>query len=182
MAVSLQNDRAPESEIPSGAIAFPLPRVIDSENFTPRLLALLSNSLVWRESRALRARFGLGTNEWRVIAAIAVNPGMNASEISEFLVLNKAIVSKSVSVLTDSGLILQADVAGRARPLYLTQTGAETHDAMLPISLRGQDVILEGLTPEQVDQFNALLRTLLAKARDLQIGDALEALEETENA
>src|SRR3954464_10943361 len=104
-------------ELPPNAIAAPLPDVIDSNEFTPRLLALLSNSLVWRESRALRARFGLGTNDWRVIAALAVGPGMNASEISEYIGMNKAIVSKSVNILTEGGLIVQAEVPGRARPL-----------------------------------------------------------------
>ena len=43
----------------------PLNPVIDPDNFTPRLLSLLSNALVWRESAELRRRFGLGTNDWR---------------------------------------------------------------------------------------------------------------------
>ncbi len=181
MPVSLLNERELGNEIPEGAVSEPLPVVIDSENFTPRLLALLSNSLVWRESRALRARFGLGTNDWRVIAALATGPGMNASEISEYIGMNKAIVSKSVNILSEGGLIVQAEVPGRARPLYLTEAGADMHDQMLPISMRGQEVILDGLSAIEVDRLNALLRSLLSRARDLQMGDTLDpALEETE--
>ena len=48
--------------------------VIDSDSFTPRLLHLISNALVWRESRLLRQAFNLGTNDWRVIAALSDPP------------------------------------------------------------------------------------------------------------
>ncbi|MEU2350210.1 MarR family winged helix-turn-helix transcriptional regulator [Modestobacter sp. NPDC049651] len=154
-----------------------MPTVIDSDNFTPRLLALLSNSLVWRESRALRARFGLGTNDWRVISAIGMRPGTTASEISEFIAVNKAIVSKSVGILTDRRLIVQAEDVGRARQLFLTQAGADMHDAMLPISMRGQDIILADLPPEDVDRLNQLLRRLVSRVRELQAEDVLEELE-----
>jgi DNA-binding MarR family transcriptional regulator len=157
------------TELPPDAIPTPMPTVIDSDNFTPRLLSLLSNSLVWRESHALRSRFGLGTNDWRVIAAIAIRPGVTASEISEFIAMNKAIVSKSVNVLTARRLIVQApEDTGRSRQLYLTAAGAEMHDAMLPISMRGQEILLADLSAEDVAQLNQLLRRLLARVRELQ--------------
>jgi DNA-binding MarR family transcriptional regulator len=162
-------------ELPPDAIRMPLGTVIDSENFTPRLLSLLSNSLVWRESSMLRARFGLGTNDWRVIAAVAVRPGITASEISEFVAMNKAIVSKSVGVLTDRRLIVQAaEDTGRSRQLFLTAAGAEMHDAMLPISLRGQEIILADLTEEEVTRLNELLRRLLGRVGDLQAEESLD--------
>jgi DNA-binding MarR family transcriptional regulator len=157
------------TELPPDAIPTPMPTVIDSDNFTPRLLSLLSNSLVWRESHALRTRFGLGTNDWRVISAIGIRPGMTASEISEFIAMNKAIVSKSVNVLTARRLIVQAtEDTGRSRQLYLTAAGAEMHDAMLPISMRGQEILLADLSAEDVTQLNQLLRRLLARVRELQ--------------
>jgi DNA-binding MarR family transcriptional regulator len=167
-------EKDPTMELPPDAIPAPLSIVIDSDNFTPRLLALLSNSLVWRESRALRARFGLGTNDWRVIAALAVRPGATSSEVCDFLALNKAIVSKSVNVLSDRRLIVQGESSGRARPLYLTAAGAEMHDAMLPISMRGQEIILSDMSEEDVGRLNQLLRRLLVKARELQAEDPLD--------
>ena len=160
-------------ELPPQAIGTPMPVVIDSENFTPRLVSLLSNSLVWRESSVLRARFGLGTNDWRVISAIGIRPGMTASEISEFVAMNKAIVSKSVAVLTERRLIVQAEESGRSRRLFLTPAGAEMHDAMMPISMRGQEIILGGLSEDDVVQLNELLRRLLARVPDLRAEDGL---------
>ena len=159
-------------EIPPDAIHAPLPMVIDSDSFTPRLLSLLSNSLGWRESNALRMRFGLGTNDWCVIAGLGGRPGMTSTEISEFVAMNKAIVSKSVNVLAARRLIVQAEDSGRSRQLYLTAAGAEMHAAMFPISMRGQEILLADLTEEEVALLNQLLHRLLDRVPALQ-ADAL---------
>jgi DNA-binding MarR family transcriptional regulator len=169
-------------ELPPDAVAVPMPNVIDSEEFTPRLLALLSNNLVYRESRALRTRFGLGTNDWRVISAIGIRPGITASEISEFVAMNKAIVSKSVGVLTERRLIVQVEDTGRSRHLFLTAAGVEMHDAMLPISMRGQEIILADLSAEDVTRLNELLRRLLAHVRELQADDGTDEAGDAEGA
>jgi DNA-binding MarR family transcriptional regulator len=165
-------------ELPPDAISEPMPDAIDSNDFTPRLISLLSNSLVWRESRILRARFGLGTNDWRVISALAIRPGATASEISDFLAMNKAIISKSVGVLTERRLIVQVEDTGRSRQLFLTPEGAGMHDAMLPISLRGQEIILGDLADGEVVQLNGLLHRLLARVPGLQVEESLVEVEE----
>jgi len=157
--------RARDSRVPERVVTVHLPHAIDPENFTPRLLTLLSNALVWRESAELRARFGLGTNEFRVVSALAIRPGVSATEISDFLGLNKAVVSKSVNVLLDRELLVMSDGPRGSRPLYLTADGANMHDAMLPISMRGQEIILEGLDREKVDDLNRILRDMLTKLR-----------------
>lgn len=154
--------------MPPDAVTEPLADIIDPDNFTPRLLALLSNALVWRESHELRRRFGLGTNDWRIISALAIRPGASATEVSEFLGLNKAVISKSVIKLVDRSLVLLVDGPRGSRPMYLTGAGAEMHDAMLPISLRGQEIILADLSPADIERLNRLLGRMLEKTRDLQ--------------
>lgn len=148
-------------------ITEPLDDVIDSDNFTPRLLALLSNALVWRESRLLRREFDLGTNDWRVISALSIRPGATSSDISEFVAMNKAVVSKSVNTLIARELIVPADGRRGSRHLYLTRAGAEMHDSMKPISLQGQEIVLSDLTDDEVRQLNGLLRRLLQKTPEL---------------
>ena len=151
----------------SEIITAPLDDVIDSENFTPRLLALLSNALVWRESRLLRRAFNLGTNDWRVISALSIRPGATSSDISDFVAMNKAVVSKSVNTLIARELIIPADGARGSRHLYLTRAGADMHDRMKPISMRGQEIVLADLTPDEVRQLNHLLTRLLQKTPEL---------------
>lgn len=150
-------------------VSEPMASVIDHENFTPRLLALLSNALVWRESHELRRRFGLGTNEWRILSAVATRPGASASEVSEFLGVNKAVVSKSVTLLASRALIVLLEGPRGTRPMYLTRTGAQMHDEMLPISLGGQDIILADLRPPEIKQLNATLRSMLERLRGEQV-------------
>lgn len=146
----------------------PLTDTIDSENFTPRLLALLSNALVWRESHELRRRFGLGTNDWRVISALALRPGLAATDVSEFIGVNKAVVSKSVNTLVGRELVVLMEGPRGSRPMYLTRAGAEMHDLMLPISMRGQDIILSHLDGAEIERLNSLLRRMLDETRELQ--------------
>lgn len=150
----------------------PLQGVLDPQGFTPRLIALLSNALVWRESQELRRQFGLGTNEWRVISAIAAQPGSSASVVAEALALNKAVVSKSASALRDRGLIVLDEGPHGSRPLFLTHAGAHMHDLMKPISVLGEEVILDGLTKAEVQRLNEMLLRMIERVRELQRSEA----------
>ena len=164
---------------PTEIITMPLDDVIDSDSFTPRLLHLISNALVWRESRMLRNAFNLGTNDWRVISALSIRPGATSTEISEFVAMNKAIVSKSVNTLIARELIVPADGKRGSRHLYLTRAGADMHDRMKPLSLQGQEIVLSDLSDDEVKQLNALLWRLLQKTPELsgpadETGDAAD--------
>ncbi|MDX2378104.1 MarR family winged helix-turn-helix transcriptional regulator [Microbacterium sp. LRZ72] len=163
------SDSTSRPSLPDHAVTEPLETTIDPESFTPRLLALLSNALVWRESHEMRRRFGLGTNDWRVISALAMRPGQSATEASEFLGLNKAVTSKSVNTLVARELVVLVDGPRGSRPMYLTPAGAEMHDEMLPISVRGQEIILADLTEDDVEALNRLLRRMLEHTRELQM-------------
>lgn len=166
--MSSETFQRPGSSAPPEAVTEPVAGGIDPENFTPRLISLLSNALVWRESQELRRQFNLGTNDWRVISALALRPGASSSEISDFLGLNKAVVSKSVNILLRRDLVLLTDGPRGSRPIYLTRTGAEMHDEMLPISMRGQEIILANLSDVEINGLNELLRRMLEQARELQ--------------
>jgi DNA-binding MarR family transcriptional regulator len=157
------------------AITDPLEHTIDPENFTPRLLALLSNALVWRESHELRRRFGLGTNDWRVISAVALRPGCSSTEASEFIAVNKAVVSKSVTTLVERELIVLVDGPRGSRRMYLTPAGARMHDEMLPVSVSGQDIIHSEIAPEQIATLNSWLRDMIDRVREAQPDAASEA-------
>jgi DNA-binding MarR family transcriptional regulator len=151
----------------------PLSDVIDSDSFTPRLLALVSNALVWRESLLLRREFNLGTNDWRVISALAIRPGAPSTEIADFVGMNKAVVSKATTTLITRELIVPAEGPRGSRPLYLTRAGAEMHDLMKPISLKGEEIILSGLSNDEIAHLKALLARLLLKTPELSsIADA----------
>lgn len=157
-----------EPPVPEGAVTEQLADVVDPNEFTPRLISLLSNALVWRESSLLREEFDLGTNDWRVISAIATRPGISANAVASFLGMNKALISKSVTVLQGRGLVVFAGGRRGLKHLYLTERGAEMHHAMRPISVSGQELIAEGLHPDELEAFNATLRDMLDRIRRAQ--------------
>jgi DNA-binding MarR family transcriptional regulator len=156
-----------ETLLPPDSVVLPLSDVVPSDDFTPRLLALISNALVWRESSLLRREFDLGTNDWRVISALAISPGATATYVSDFVAMNKAVVSKAVTTLIARNLIVPTDGPRGSRPLYLTQAGAEMHDLMKPISMRGEEIIHGDLSADEVVMLRSLLRRLLLKTPDL---------------
>jgi len=154
-----------------GIVREPLANVISTDEFTPRLLALISNALVWRESYLLRSEFDLGTNDWRVISALAVTPGATATYVSDFVAMNKAVVSKAVTTLIARKLVVSSDGPRGSRHLYLTASGAHMHDKMKPISLKGEEIILSDLSADEIKVLNGLLTRLLLKTPDLSTVD-----------
>lgn len=156
-------------------ITQPLPTAFDPDHYTPRLLALCSNALILAQSQAFRQQFGMGTNEWRVLAALAASPGQSAKEISDSLSISKGLMSPSVNALAARGLLVLVDGPRGSRPMYLTEEGARAYDTMAPIARRGQELIERLLPPPEVDALNALLVRVTEQARRLN-----EAAEEHE--
>ncbi len=151
-----------------GLVAERLPRTIERDDYTPALLGLLSNVLVWGGSRVFRHMHGVGTNEWRIVSALGNHPGATSGELCEILGINKSIASKSVNVLLDRDLIAQVNGPRGSRHLYLTAAGARVHDDFMPIALKRQEILHEKLTPEEVVELNALLVKMLDSAGAMQ--------------
>ena len=151
-----------------GLVTEPLEQTVDRDSYTPALLSLLSNMLVWGGSRIFRHLHGLGTNEWRVLSALANRPGSTASDVSDVLGMNKAICSKSVNTLLDRELIAQLNGARGFRHLYLTPRGASVHDDCLAVALKRQEILLDPLSPAEVAQLNALLVRMLGSSASLE--------------
>lgn len=177
-----QQKRSDEARVvvPPGAVTEPLAHTLDFGSFTARLLALITYDLVWLESQELRRRFGLGTNEWRTLASLAVQPGMTSGGVAQSLELNKAIISKSSRLLVDRGLIVLGDGPRGSRPMFLTEAGVEMHDKMLPISEKGQDIILEGISQDDARRLNTLLHGMLDRIRAARRGESDGAAGEDE--
>jgi DNA-binding MarR family transcriptional regulator len=140
---------------------------IDTDEFTPRLLALLSNALVAAQSQGFRDEAGISTHEWRVLAALAHDPGQSASEISASLSVNKALISAAVNRLANERLIVLVDGPRRSRRMFLTHEGVRMHDRLAPIAQRGLQIVADELSPNELSAFNALLRRLTERARRL---------------
>lgn len=146
----------------------PLAHTIERDTYTPALLGLLNNVLVWGGSRVFHHVHEVGTNEWRLISALGNHPGATAQDLAELLGINKSIVSKSTKVLQSRELIELLDGPRGSRHLFLTQSGVTVHDDFMPIALKRQEILQEALNPEEVIQLNKLLLKMLASQPSMQ--------------
>jgi len=141
---------------------------IERDAYTPALIGLISNVLVWGGSRVFRHIHGIGTNEWRIVSALGNWPGSTATELCEILGINKSIASKSINELLDRGLVAQLDGPKGSRHLYLTPSGIEVHDDFMPVAKRRAEILHESLSEEESALLDALLVRMLASAESMK--------------
>lgn len=151
-----------------GLVTEKLAHTIDRDSFSPALLGLLNNVLVWGGSRVFNALHDVGANEWRILSALGNYPGATARDLCEILGINKSIASKSIGVLVAAGYVGQAEGRRTSRHLFLTDRGAALHDAIMPIALRRTEILQHRLSRAEVTELNRLLAKMLESAADLQ--------------
>lgn len=140
------------------------------ETFLPYRLSLLSNTVSEGIARAYRREFGLSVTEWRVIAILGRFPGLTASEITARGAMDKVAVSRAVNRLQERGLLERgAHLEDRRRqPLRLSsRRGRSLFRKVVPKALSYESRLLEGLDPEELELFQALLTRLLDRAETL---------------
>lgn len=125
-------------------------------------------------SRAARKAFderaqpiGLNRTQWRVLAQLIKDPGLNQTDIAKRLELESATIGLAVTALTEQGYIeRRRDPAdGRAWRLALTKQV----EAILPDLRRAADEthkrLWAGISPRQKSELLQLLATVSANAR-----------------
>jgi DNA-binding MarR family transcriptional regulator len=119
-----------------------------------------------------RERYGLTRQQWRVLAAVAANPGMTSAEVCSYSTLDKMQVSRAVAQLSEAGLLGIRRGAGdrRTKRLQLSARGRQLYTRLVPLAQRLERELLAGLDPAEA----RLLRRLLPKlsARAAALGDA----------
>lgn len=137
------------------------------ENFLPYRLSVLSNTVSTTVARAYDKRFKVSIPEWRVIAILGRFPGLSAVEVAERTMLDKVAVSRAVTKLIKKGRIDRefADADRRRSILNLSEDGKKLHDEIAELALNFERDLLEGLSPDELDQLNSLMERLLARAR-----------------
>lgn len=132
----------------------PLPDVpprLDLDRYLPFGLTAIANKIARSASRVYLRRFGVGINEWRILANLRINPGITANLICQSSGLDKAAVSRSLKLLEDGGMIETSgeptDVRGRS--LRLTPRGDVLHDRLIVVALRREALLLDGFDEEE---------------------------------
>ena len=139
------------------------------EKYLPYRLARLSTTVSATVARAYDKAWGLSIPEWRVIAILGRHPGLSAVEVAEQTFLDKVAVSRAVTKLIKAGRIDRqfADADRRRSILNLSEKGREVHDGVAALALKFERELLEGIDAEEVERFDAVMDSLLEKAKRL---------------
>jgi DNA-binding MarR family transcriptional regulator len=137
------------------------------EDFLPYRLAVLSHTVSTNIAAVYEKRFDLTIPEWRVIAIVGRFPGLSAVEVAERTMMDKVAVSRAVTKLIKNGRLDRqfADADRRRSILSLSEDGKRVHDEIAPFALQFERDLLQGLSEEEIRNFNVVMERILGKAR-----------------
>jgi len=136
------------------------------EEFLPYRLSVLSHTISTNIARVYERRFGVSIPEWRVIAILGRFPGLSAVEVADRTLMDKVAVSRAVTKLVKNGRIDRqfADADRRRSILNLSEEGRKVHNEIAPLALQFERELLQDISEEDYETYNAILDRLLSKA------------------
>jgi DNA-binding MarR family transcriptional regulator len=135
---------------------------LDLDRYVPFFLSSIGNKLSRGASRLYLGKFGVGVNEWRLLANLKVRETASAGAICEASGIDKAAASRAVGRLQELDLIRAVGDPndGRSRQLSMTEAGVALHDQIITVALERERALLSGLTAFERDDLIELLRRL----------------------
>jgi DNA-binding MarR family transcriptional regulator len=144
-------------------------RTLELDRFLPYRLSVLSNTVSSAIAGAYQQRFGLTIPEWRVIAVLAINPGLSAAEVAQRTAMDKVAVSRAVSsLLRHRRIARQIARADRRRSLLkLAPAGERVYAQVVPFALAYERALIHPLTPRERATLDRAIRILLGRATEI---------------
>jgi DNA-binding MarR family transcriptional regulator len=110
-------------------------------------------------------KYGLSKMEWRVLATIGHHGEISAREICQFTRLDKMQVSRAISKLIKSQILVQqpSELDRRAIMLNLTAQGNALYQEIIPLVKAQEQRLLDGLSESEREQFKIITMKLSAQ-------------------
>ena len=149
-------------------VNFPVMTRLVLDDFVPYRLSVTSNLVSDAIAQTYEALFGLTIPEWRVIAVVAEESGMNQAAVGVRTRMDKVTVSRTAVALVGRGLLTRgAHDDRRSHRLTLTPAGQDLYAQVAPKALELEQRILAQFDPAEVRQFVSMLHRLEVVARGL---------------
>lgn len=102
---------------------------IELSKFWPYQVVVLADQISRHTMSVAKEKAGLNLSQWRVLAAVAEKPGRSAAEVTALTPMDKTIVSRAVSSLSEAGFIIKSTHAHdkRSSRLDVTLKGKQTY-------------------------------------------------------
>ena len=153
--------KKPRKQTRKGSGAADAPLHLDMHHYVPGLLTWLYNRLSNESSKIYRKWYGLGVTDCRVIGFLGVNGESTAANMSRYIALDKAAISRSILLLKESALVESKQFAGRRVGLQLTATGKVRYQDIVAFVLEQEKALLSGFTAGERDFLLNLLHRML---------------------
>jgi DNA-binding MarR family transcriptional regulator len=146
------------------------PRTLALERFLPYRLSVLANTMSTAIAGAYAERFELSIPEWRVVAVLALSPGLSAAQVADRTAMDKVAVSRAVAALVRARRVERSveESDRRRSQLSLTPKGIAVYREVVPWALAYEDAVLRGLPSRTRRKLDALLDELQDRARLLR--------------
>ena len=140
------------------------PRALRLDTYWPYQIVVLADIISRRTAAIVKEQADLNLSQWRVLAAIAEQPGRTAVEVVQMTPMDKGIVSRATKALLEAGLVRreasQAD--GRVSHLFLTGPGQALYSRLLP----------------PVEEISSEARKLLGDETEITFSETLQELKD----
>lgn len=116
--------------------------------------------------RLCEGQFGITRREWRLLAQLALKPGLSPTELASLSSLDKARTSRAIGGLVDKGLLERRPLPQdrRQAELALTAAGQALYEQLMPEARRINRELLSVLSAAELAQLDGLLTRLQAHA------------------
>lgn len=131
-------------------------------DFLTYRINVLSNLLNRQSERFLKQNHGIAIPDWRILFLLATGGPMSVRDLSGMARMDKALVSRVVSRLTEAGFVAREanHYDGRLVEVSITETGMSVYNAVLPHAATRQSVLLGTLDPDELDVLERALDKL----------------------
>jgi DNA-binding MarR family transcriptional regulator len=134
-------------------------QVLDLDRYVPALITFITNKLSRSATVLYQKRFGVNVTEWRILALLAIEPGIPASRICQVIGFDKGPVSRTLVAMEARGLVgIKNDRDdGRTYSIALTAKGAAIHDNVIALALERERRLLSCLNQAERNTLISLL-------------------------
>ena len=133
--------------------------MFDLANYLPYLLNRAGARVAQKFTQDIRPQ-DVGIQEWRVLAAIAFYGPQRMSALADLTSIDRTTLSRLISRMEDGGLVRRsrAEDDGREVHIGLTEKGTTATNDIVPLAQRYESIALDGFTPQECEQFKAMLK------------------------
>jgi DNA-binding MarR family transcriptional regulator len=131
------------------------------EDYLPYQLFRIVNRLTLNLKNDLRpAKMTLA--RWRALSVLNAEDGRSMGELSAYMVIEQAALSRVVDQMERDGLVVRRHASddNRVVRVYLTVTGRRMFTDIRPLELRHYAQLIEGLEPDRLQQLEESLQQL----------------------